>query len=755
MGFRPVLGYINKFLYELETNGALSAFLKVSRFIEFRIRRLRNYANRHDLEESHNDLQVFKYKHGYGTQDSEMEGGAVNRLRNVADKEYVYRNEDFLPTKEPVTTSRLPDNVSVTIIIPVYMDSARTRLCIESVLKSKSETPWKLIIVNDHSPEAELVAYLDTLIQGPSLQIINNLTNLGFIVSVNMGISLCNDDVVLLNSDTEVADDWIDRLVYHAYASEKVGTVTPFSNNATICSYPVIPGTNELPKGENTNRMNISFKLANSGRSVEIPTAVGSCMYMRRDCIEDTGLFDSQIFGKGYGEETDFCMRASSKGWRHLLAVDTFVYHSGEASFKTNSIAGKERALKIIQSRYKHYNLMISKHVQHDPARPFRIAATAARYKTNGKPVVLLITHELGGGINRHIEDLYRMLSEKAIFLILKPFKAKDSADDLVLFSPDKSVAFGITFNSEKDVDFLLDFLRSCGVSRVHIHHLLGIGIDVRNLVRQLDVPFDFTVHDYYTICPQIQLITKDGTYCGEYGNSECAKCLSERPAYGSRDILWWRLTHRWLYTDADRVICPSYDVIKRIEQYQPAGKTLLVPHDRFYRNNTVKDKMPDISKPLRIALIGVLSLHKGLSTVLSCIEYSNRMSIPIEFHIIGYIYIPMKIKAKNVFVYGRYNDEDLLRLLETIQPHVVWFPAQWPETYSYTLSAAMESSLPIIAPNIGAFPERLDGRPSTWIVEWNQPADCMVSLFGKIHNELSVGNKKIKVLNNKGLAGN
>jgi GT2 family glycosyltransferase len=45
-------------------------------------------------------------------------------------------------------------------------------------------------------------------------------------------------DVVLLNSDTVVANDWLDRLLACADLESRIGTVTPFSNNATICSFP-------------------------------------------------------------------------------------------------------------------------------------------------------------------------------------------------------------------------------------------------------------------------------------------------------------------------------------------------------------------------------------------------------------------------------------------------------------------------------------------------------------------------------------
>ncbi len=54
---------------------------------------------------------------------------------------------------------------------------------------------------------------------------------------------------------------------------------------------------------------------------------------------------------------------------------------------------------------------------------------------------------------------------------------------------------------------------------------------------------------------------------------------------------------------------------------------------------------------------------------------------------------------------------------------HLAWFPAQWPETYSYTLSACLRARLPVVAPDIGAFGERMRGREWTWIMMDDSPS--------------------------------
>ena len=62
-----------------------------------------------------------------------------------------------------------------------------------------------------------------------------------------------------------------------------------------------------------------------------------------------------------------------------------------------------------------------------------------------------------------------------------------------------------------------------------------------------------------------------------------------------------------------------------------------------------------------------------------------------------------------------------------------VWFPALWPETYSYTLSACLESGMPVVAPNIGAFAERLQGRRWTWLADWQQSSETWLAFFESI----------------------
>jgi hypothetical protein len=114
----------------------------------------------------------------------------------------------------------------------------------------------------------------------------------------------------------------------------------------------------------------------------------------------------------------------------------------------------------------------------------------------------------------------------------------------------------------------------------------------------------------------------------------------------------------------------------------------------------------------------------KGADILARCAILADEHQLPLQFHLIGYAYKDMDELSPALSVHGEYKDADLEKLICAASPHLIWFPAQWPETYSYTLSSALLSGLPIAAPDIGAFPERIGNRAWSWICPWNWSAD-------------------------------
>ena len=268
----------------------------------------------------------------------------------------------------------------IDVIIPVYKGLLQTRRCIDSVLRSAQATPFEVVAVDDASPDPEISRHLREMAEQGRITLLRNESNLGFVHSVNRGMALHPErDVVLLNSDTEVTNDWLDRLRRCACGQPDVGTVTPFSNNATICSYPFEGWTGGVPGTLGLAALDHLFATTNAGRAVDLPTAVGFCMYIRRACLDRVGLFDASRFGRGYGEENDFCMRAAGAGWRNVLAGDVFVFHEGAVSFSGERSALTENAGKALTDLHPDYVRKVREFVMRDPASTLRAAVDGAR----------------------------------------------------------------------------------------------------------------------------------------------------------------------------------------------------------------------------------------------------------------------------------------------------------------------------------------------------------------------------------------
>ena len=647
----------------------------------------------------------------------------------------------FAPTPASPMASSSTDtaqsfkSVQVDVIVPVYKGLFDTQRCIRSALASPCKTPFRLIVINDASPELEVTQWLRDIAPTDSrITLLENVENLGFVATVNRGMTYGTDhDVLLLNSDTEVANDWLDRLQRAAYSHPKVASVTPFSNNATICSYPRFCQANPLVDGHTTASLDTIFSATNPGVAIDVPTGVGFCMYIRRASLNAVGLFDVANFGKGYGEENDFCCRASAAGWRNLHALDTFVLHAGGISFGDSKSARELAAMETLRRLHPGYEADVMRFVQADPARDYRHAVDLARLAQSPLSKVLAVTHDRAGGTLRHVTELADTLKQEGHFLCLTPAPG----NRVVLEYIGEFEGFRLEFSNDTGFEALIHTLKSAGVGLVHFHHLLGHHPIVQGIPKALGVPFDFTAHDHYSHCPQISLTDHTNRYCGEKGESQCAECLQRSPAPGGVGIRTWRNNHRVFLGKSRFVLAPSEDAAHRMQKLSPSADVRVAPHTDLPPKTILPAPKPnrrEPGQPLKIVVIGALSTIKGADVLESVAVAAKKANCPLEFHLIGYAYRSLKTRPSSYLtVHGEYKESELGDMLDWLQPDLAWFPALWPETYSYTLSACLKAGLPIVAPNLGAFSERLHQRAWSWVQPWDATTEEWLAFFTEI----------------------
>ena len=158
--------------------------------------------------------------------------------------------------------------------------------------------------------------------------------------------------------------------------------------------------------------------------------------------------------------------------------------------------------------------------------------------------------------------------------------------------------------------------------------------------------------------------------------------------------------------------------------RYVPTADMRLAPHTDLSPQAALPEPRPlrrlSPEAPLKIVVLGALSIIKGADVLEAVALEAARRNAPVEFHLLGYAYRHLRTQPRaRLTVHGEYADKDLPALLEWLQPDLVWFPAQCPETYSYTLSACLKVGLPVAATDLGSFPERLAGRAWSWVHAW------------------------------------
>lgn len=619
----------------------------------------------------------------------------------------------------------------VDVIVPVYGGRSLTLRCLYSVLSAGCKTPFELIVIDDATPDRDLAETLNRLAGEGYFTLLRNSDNLGFVATVNRGMRLHQErDVVLLNSDTEVYNDWLDRLRDAATREPDIASATPLSNNATICSYPRFLHDSPFPLEVEYAELDRLTSSVNSDVAVDAPTGVGFCMYMKREAITRVGQFDEVTFGRGYGEENDWCQRGMGSGWRNIIAADVFVRHIGGASFQGETNARIRQAMRVMRRRHPGYQEQVDRFIATDPLRDARWRLDWARLRRQARSEnVLLVCHNRGGGAERHLqEDTTAMLAQGKGVYYLRP--ARRSRKHVRLEHHTCRQLYSLPRVNLADYRTLARMLREIGITEIHSHGLIDFSeqapTQLLAVARELDVPLHVDVHDYKIICPRINLTDTEGVYCGEPDEEGCDACLAQHGnEFGCASIRAWRESHHAVLRRADSITVPDGDVARRLRRYYPDLAITVRPHEALF--SVLPSALPacEAEEKLRVVVIGAISKIKGYRVLLDCARLAKKKCLPIEFAVMGFSHNDRLLEQAGVRVTGRYLEQDALGLLQSLRPHAVWLPSIWPETYSYTLSLAMKGGYPVYAFDLGAIARRLSE------VGW--PGGCMpLSSIGK-----------------------
>ena len=636
----------------------------------------------------------------------------------------------------------------VDIVVAVYNAPDDVRACVASVL-AHLRSDVRLVLIDDGSNNSAIDSYFAELaaLAHPQVLLLRNERNLGFVATANRGFALSRADVVLLNSDTTVTQGWLDTLLHCAATDVRIGTITPFSNNAEIVSFPRLCEDNGLEDARAADATRAALVAAAVPTYPDLPTGVGFCFYVRRALLDAIGGFDLG-YGLGYGEENDFCLRAAQAGWRNVLADNAFVVHSGGRSFAGRKAELGERNMTLLLNRHPHYLNMVRQYIAADPLRALREAA-AARLAIDAAPQrgVLHVIHDHGGGTESHVRALIDGSRGR-----WRPYLAIAVGDSWQI-EEHRADATVVTFefirgSHERWRDFLEGICATFGIALIHLHNISACRAGIKTGLRDFPVPYGYTVHDLNFACPTITFLGTDRMFCDAQTDPEiCGRCLKAQPAFDRVDIAQWRSEHRDLLAGAAFLLAPSRWTANTLTRYFPDCAPQIIAHGTpdgtperppGVRLGVV---LPDDGIPT-VALLGAIGPDKGARRIERLVSLVRERHAPVRFVLIGYLDVqrnPWQSDDAILTVHGRYDPADLPDLLAHYRAALVLYPSAGPETFSYTLSEAWAAGRTALVPPIGALEERVRGSGAGWVMteaEWRNESAMLDRILALVAHD-------------------
>lgn len=613
----------------------------------------------------------------------------------------------------PASSQPLPDDARLTIVMPIY---DAFDLVIEALdrLQRHTDLPWRLIMIDDASRDARVRPWLrDWVAQAGTgrAELIEHDENKGFVVSANAGLArartLGDPVVVLLNSDAFVPAGWASRLARPILEDERIASVTPMSNDAEIFSTPVIARAQALEPGEADRIDAVARRFNSSSATARVPTGVGFCMAINSHYL---GLFPSfdTAFGRGYGEETDWCQKVRGAGGQHVGLVGLFVEHRGAGSF--GSAEKRQRMAESaaeIARRYPGYDDEVQDFLRRDPLTTGRLAlaiawAAGRQQQLQTEPTPIYLAHSMGGGAEKYLERrLEDDLAKGGAAIVIRVGQAPR-------FRLELHTSDGVTQGLTGDIGLVRDLLAplrarrviySCGVGDsdpVTLPHLLCTLADGEN--DRLEV----LLHDYYALSPSYTLLDAEGRYFG-LPDDACtdAAHLARRPDGSLVSLAEWRAAWGELMERADEVTVFSEASKALVAQAYPQAIAALTLRPHLPLAEIPKVARPAMGARPVIGVLGNVGFHKGAG-VLAGLSRLLARDPRAGLVVIGEV-DPGYPLVRPAVVHGAYRHADIPALASRYGITDWLIPSIWPETFSFATREAIATGLPVWSFDLGA----------------------------------------------------
>lgn len=244
-----------------------------------------------------------------------------------------------------------PNLPKVSIVILTYNNLELTKDCLASMKKFNNYPNIEIIIVDNLSQKDETREFLKEYeLENSNIKVILNDINGGFSYGNNIGIKEATGEyIILLNNDTFVTPNWIERLIAHFDTDENIGMVGPVTNNIGNEAKLFVDYTNVKELVEFSQNL---YKENRGKQFKDIRVLAFFCVAIKKEVIEKVGLLD-EAFGIGMFEDDDYCERVKKAAYTLVCADDVFIHHHLGATFDKEPPEWKQKLFKKNRAIYE------------------------------------------------------------------------------------------------------------------------------------------------------------------------------------------------------------------------------------------------------------------------------------------------------------------------------------------------------------------------------------------------------------------
>ncbi len=343
----------------------------------------------------------------------------------------------------------------------------------------------------------------------------------------------------------------------------------------------------------------------------------------------------------------------------------------------------------------------------------------------------------------------------------------------------------------------------------VHFQHLMGLSASMLQIAKQRRIPAILTLHDFWFLCPQVQLLTNDNQVCsGPDSKDKCANCEKIFYIYGKlqsfhgrigkflkyppeplktvKKLLPWKmkttLKEKFLKTQppissiplnmranmiakrssflrdmldkVDVILAPSRFLREKFIHYGIAKDRIFhLGHGIDHRPLVNFSKEP--SNKLRFGFVGNVSEHKGIRVLIRAFNKIKKdnasLSIfgPYDQSYLSKLRRELKTDSRVTF-YGLFDNREISSVFSKID--VLVFPSIWYENQPIAILEALLAKIPIITSNMGGMAELVQDRVTGLLFEIGNPEDLSQKMVGLIDNpqllrKLSEAPRQVKTI--------